>query len=418
MIVLAVGTLAVYLPMLYEKLFVQEVAKTHLLFSPVSKKFIYREKIVGDIPPESYATATDHKPQYAYRDQDGRWYTRVDFEKLLPFIYYKNMELWGLLPLKIDGEIFARETIKKNRQVWELKQTEIGGSILTEPLFPLLESKPGDIRLSFPKDRFRMTENRMEFVNVYSNKVDESVSTLFTNALKARGFEFPGRSIHGKFSILKPYDAGIFMVDNSYNVFHVKRKNGQSIVVKTPISSKLQTRHIKISEKKDRTYYGFLLDEAGKLYLISCDNYELIPLPLKKYDFKTMDFKLVVNPLYKTAIYSDDSMVYGLAMTPDCKPVARYQHRMSRANKTVIDSVHAALFPFSVRFDNSGKQNRLHISCKAGGWFSLVGICLSLLGIIVWNYARHRRIPRKRELCLVALTGIYGLIVLFFYRAG
>ncbi len=412
MVVLAIGAMAVYLPMLYEKLYMQQTGKTHLLFSPVTKRFIYREKIVGTIPAESYAKATDHSPEYAYRDQNGSWYTRVEFEKRLPFIYYKNMELWGLLPITIDNQTFDKETIKKHRQVWELKQAEVNGSKLTEPLYPLLESNPGQVRLSFPEDRFRMTAERMEFVNARTNRVDDTLSTLFTNALKAEGFQFPARSVHGKFSILKPFDEGVFMVDKSYHIFHLKRIKGMPKVVKTPIDPRLKTRHIKVSEKNSKAFYGLLLSGTGVLHLIRYDNYGLIPLPLQGYDAATMDIKLVMNPLYTTAVYSDELTVHGVTMQRDWTPVTQYRHQMSRAKKTLADSIHAALFPFCLRLNNTDGQTHVKVTCTLGGALSLWGIGVSLLCLFFWHQLRYRKSPPKIAFLLVALTGVYGLIVL------
>ncbi len=414
MVVLAVGTMAIYLPMLYAKLFVHQPGKTHLLFSPVIEKFIYREKIVGEIPPESFEKAVDHRPEYAYRDEDGRWYTRVDFEKRLPFIYYKNMELWGLLPIKISGRTFDKDIIKNNRQIWELKQGEACGARLSEPLYPLLESTPGQARLSFPPDRFRMTPDRMEFVNIYKNQVDDVLSTAFTAALKKEGFIFPARSVNGKFSILKPYDAGIFLVDDKYTVFHILRKNGEPVVVKTPVDPALKTSHIKVSEKKNRAYYGLLVSETGTLHLLSCDTYKVIELPLKDYDINTMDFKLIRDPLYTTAIYSDNTTVYGVAMNHAFEPLTSYNHRMSRAEKTVAGNIYAALFPFSIKLEKTSCQGSLHISFSTGGIFSIFGIFLSILYLFSWKYLKYKSFPKKPGLFLVILTGIYGVIVLMF----
>ncbi len=93
--ILAVILMAIYLPMLYGKLFFDRVEKTHLFYSPVTQRFIFKEKIVGPVPPEAKTKAADHHADISYRDQNGAWYTRVDFEKRLPFIYYKNKDLYG-----------------------------------------------------------------------------------------------------------------------------------------------------------------------------------------------------------------------------------------------------------------------------------------------------------------------------------
>ena len=416
LIVLAIGTMAVYLPMIYGKFFFDRVEKTHLFYSPVTERFIYTEKIVGPIPGQALAAAEDHHVELAYRDQDGSWYTRVEFEKRLPFIYYKNMELWGLLPLEIGGETFNKKRIKKHRQVLELKMSDIAGARPQVPFWPLLESNPGQVRLVFPDDRFRMTKNRMEFVNADTNRMDETLTMVFTEALKAEGFVFPARSINGKFTILKPFDEGIFLVDTNYSVFHLKRRNGAPLVVRTPIDPELKPRHIKISENRRREYYGILLSEAGILHLITYDDYALVDLPLDGYDPGTMDVKLIINPLYCTAVYSDEKTIRAVAMDRDYFPLATFRHRMSRATKTLSAAVYEAVFPFQIHPDNQHGKGYLGLRCKTGGALAFIGIAVSLFFAISRDYGRYRKFPGKLDLGIIALTGVYGLITLIFVR--
>ena len=81
----------------------------------------------------------------------------------LPFIFYKNMEIWGLLPLELAGRKFDKKSIKAGRRVMELKSREITGNSPQTPVWPLLESNPGQARLVFPDDRFHMTPSAMKF---------------------------------------------------------------------------------------------------------------------------------------------------------------------------------------------------------------------------------------------------------------
>jgi len=370
--VLAVAVLAVYLPMLYEKLFYDHVRKTHMFFSPVTQGFITKEKIVGPIPPEARAKAVDHHAEMAYRDEDGNWYTRKEFEKLLPFIYYKNMEIWGLLPLHLQGQEFDKAAIKKDRQVLELKSGGIADRRPQTRLWPLLVSNPGQARLVFPTDRFRMTDESMEFINSDTNTVDKELSSLFTQVLKNKGFAFPARSVNGRFTILKPFDEGVFLVDSHYNVFHVKRHKKSPVVVKTPIDPELQTRYIKISENKGREYYGLLLAGSGNLFLLTYDNYSLIPMPLESYDPDRMDFKLIMNPLYRTAIWSDETTIRAEAMDSNYQVLDRHVHRMSRSSVTPMERIHNLLFPFSIHLE-VGHSGFLNIFFQLG---SLLQICL------------------------------------------
>ena len=408
---LTILIMTLYLPMLYEKLFVEEIKKTHLFYSPVSHRFVYTEKIVGHISDESHATAEDHHADKAYRDQDGKWFTRVAYEKQLPFIYYKNMELWGLLPLKLEGLELNKKTIKENRQVMELKPGNIGDHRPQIPLWPLLESNPKQARLVFPTDRFRITDQAIQFINVDTNTVEKELTKLFTKALKAEGFVFPARSVNGKFTILKPFDEGVFIVDAKYQIFHLKRRDDKPLVVKTAIDPALKTRYLKISENQRREYYGLLLAGDGTLHLLTYDNYRLIKLPIDNFDPDRMDFKLIINPLYHTAIYSDETTIWAAAMNMnlDYQVIARYEHRMSRAKITAAQKIYKALFPFSLHLKESS-GGYLKFSLQNGGLKTLIGIIGSLAGFTLWHLIRRRRRPKIATIVLIALTGIYGLI--------
>jgi len=410
LMLLTIAVSAVYLPKLYAKVFFDEVEKTHLFYSPVTERFIYKEKIVGPLPFEALAKAEDHHAETAYRDQDGGWYTRVEFEKNLPFIYYKNMELWGLLPLELGGRTLDKKTIQDHRQVLELRSGDITGHKPQIELWPLLESNPGQVRLVFPEDRFRMTDTAMQFVNADTNTVDRSLTEKFTNSLKARGFSFPARSVHGKFTVLKPFDEGVFLVDANYAVFHVKRVDGEPRVIKTPIPQSLETRHIKVSENKRRAYYGLLLDGSGGVHLLSYGNYRLIRLPMGRYDPETMDFKLLLNPLYATSVYSDDTTIRAVVMDADFNPIDTYTHTMSKSTITPAKQFYAAIFPFTIGLD---KQDGgfMGLDMALGGPLALAGLALGLAVYALASLARRRR-PKPVAALVVAATGIYGLLAI------
>jgi len=396
LIVLAVVVMSSYLPRLYRMAFDRKTGKTHLFFSPVIKKFVFRE-MVGE----------GHR--FLTKDETGKDYDRQTFETLIPFVYYKNMDLWGKLPLNIDGRIFDKETIKKNRQVFELKPRMIADRSPRIQVFPLLESKPGVTRLRFPEDVFRMT-GRMEFINVDTNEVDKDLTKLFTNALKNAGFTFPARLSAGRVSILKSFDEGYFIVDANDGVYHVKRVGGQPLVIKTPIPANLGIRNIKVAENKKREIYGTLLTDKGVLYLITYDNYRLIKLPLIDYNPDTMDFKLLINPLYRTAVYSDDQTVRAVAMDGMYQPVARYRRVMFSGRRTMNNTVFEALFPFYMKTGDK-TSGYLQFDLVRNGWLALIGIALSLLlGVVVMS---KRKIELKNnwpDLAIIMFTGLYGLI--------
>ncbi len=411
---LTIAVLAVFMPRLYDSLVFTRIENTHVFYSPVSKRFIYTERAAFH-DPAAAAKAEDHHSDIVYKDQDGIYYDRLEFERLLPFIYYRNMELRGYLPLQLDGRILDKAVIRQERQVLEVNSATLAGPGPDMGIYPLFEAQSGQAGLVFPDDRFRMAADAMEFVNADYNSVDAELSGMFTSALLKEGFVFPARTVAGNFTILKSFDDGVFIVDANHSVFHVRRAEGRPLVVKTPVPRAVRARYIKVVENEDRRYHGLLFGEDNSVYLFS-GGYGLIKLPLAGYNPDRMDLKLIFDPLYRTAVWSDRETARATAMDKDFKVLARYEHHMSRALRTWKHKLRDALFPFSVRLDDAA-SGQVGISMEFGKYWSNFSILLGL-GLFV-AYMLYRRMRFKRPFspssCLViCLTGIYGLIACFF----
>jgi len=389
---------AVALPRLYDLAFAPDVEPTHLFYSPVRTAFVYREH------------RGNH--DFTYADQHGETFDRRTFETQIPFIYYRNMDLWGLLPLTIGGRSFDAAAMRAARQVFELKAAEIADRAPSIPVYPLLESDPGRARLQFPEDVFRMTAERMEFLNVDTSRIDPDLTALFTDALVAEGFTFPARLVAGKPTILKPFDDGYYFVDAGGAVFHVMRIDGQPHVERTPIPAEIgrAIRHIKVTENERRDVRALVLTMDDRLFLMRGEGFALTPLPTTHYDPDTMDYKLLVNPVAPTAVYGDGAVVHAAALTPDYDVIDTYERPVPGRQGLLEGRVAGALFPF--RLTLSGDAGAfLSWGLRPGGWSGLVGIGLSLLAVL--GVARRRHAGWRATLpnvLLVALTGVFGLL--------
>jgi hypothetical protein len=124
-----------------------------------------------------------------------------------------------------------------------------------------------------------------------------------------------------------------------------------------------------------------------------------------------MDFKLIANPLYRTAIWSDEAVIRAVAMDRNYQVLDRYTHIMSRATVTTAHRVYQALFPFTLHL-KSEDGGFLRLAVQPGGWLSLIGLLASLVGFTVWSRWRHGRMPGIAGLGLVAITGVYGWMAL------
>jgi hypothetical protein len=167
-----------------------------------------------------------------------------------------------------------------------------------------------------------------------------------------------------------------------------------------------------VVESNLRQFHGLLLDGRERLHLLTTDNYRLIELDLPGYHPNEMDFKIIFDPLYKTAVYSNDHLIRAVALDADYRPIADHDHLMSRAVPSLARQVGDLIFPFrlSLRSEQSLMLvPRLRLSPSFFNGFLLVGLLASLVYYGIFHL-RHQRRPALWPLAGVFVTGLYGLI--------
>jgi len=401
---LLVGLLAVHLPALAAALFEPAPESVHLLHSPVLDAFVWKEK-VAVVPPEAAAKNEDHHQDFVYRDEHGTYYSRVEFERLLPFIYYKNMELWGLLPIALHGRSFDAGSIRDDRRVMELPAAGLRARGPDRALVPLLESASDAARLVFPEDRYRLAPDGLQFINADTNQEDQDLSREFTQALRRAGFVFPARLTAGRHTILKPYDAGHMLVDANGAVFHLRRARGRPVAVRTPIPPERDTRFIEIIESARRDHLGLLLDGRGGLHVLDAD-YTLHALSLPGYDPARMDFRLILDPLFATAVYGDAAAIHGVAMDRAFTPLRRHSHDIVPAVPATLRIAMDIAFPFRLAPASLPGDGP---AWRAGSAWSLLGMLASVAALAAIRHVRGQGAGGLAGLALAACCGVYGL---------
>ncbi len=415
--------LAWALPALYDAALIKPIDKTHLFYSPTLKAFIYTEQLRSN--EAEAAGVEDHHADIVYKDEHGIRYDRSAFEAALPFVYFRNMELRGLLPLELEGRRFDRRAVEAARRVLELRARDLDGRRPPRDLLPLIEADPGQAALLYPADRFRLTAAGMEFVNADHNAVDEALTARFTEALTAAGFRFPARRTGGNFTTFKPYEGGLFLVDADGGLFHLVRRRDLPEVRIVPLPDGVIPRHVLVSESRDGPWLGLMLDEQNGLHLIRRDSLDFVSLDLPTYAPDTMDCKLIFDPLYLTAVISDAARVHGAAFrlsdadaAPNrLTPFRTFSHHMSRDRDAPQRAAAERLFPFRVRFareDTTLYAPRLELS---PAWATgALPLCLCMaLGYAVWSRRRPSE-DRYAEIGLILGCGVFGLIAILLLR--
>ncbi|WP_028575489.1 DUF4857 domain-containing protein [Desulfonatronovibrio hydrogenovorans] len=402
LLILAVMAMSYILPAAFDKVVDRKAEEPLLFFSPVLKKFVYQKSLGGH--------------RFIYTDEDGVLYDRQEFEALLPFLYHRNLEIHGMLPLVIDGQSFDLEEIRAGRQAVEIRSRQIRINRQQIDLFPLFNNDPAVPMIPFPEDVFRITHNGMEFKNADYNRIDRELSEVFTHVLEEKRFVYPATVISGNPTNLKPFDEGYFIRDDSGQVFHVKRAMNQPVVVKTGIDPGLDILDMIISENRRMEFYGIVFTTQGEIFLISYDDYRLIQIPVNHFEPPRMDFKLLINPLYRTAIISSNKGIYGLAMDSEYRAVHDFFLERTAGEVGLADRVRDFFLPYQITL-TSDHQSQAKPGLEAGGPWSLAGVFAAMAIFIIFSRKCRKVAVSKIDLIVVFLSGFYGLLAVCFMRS-
>ncbi len=404
------------LPTFYDMLFTKSVAKTHMFYSPVDNNMIYTEQLLArDL--EAEAKSETHHSDVVYKNEKGEYFTKNDFEAKIPFIYFRNMEMRGLLPLNLHGQSFDRPSIEKERRVFEIPARLLDDNTYQEKIYPLLEANPGQVALVLPADRIRLSGDALEMVDSDLNQVDPKRTEEYTKALTDKGFVFPAKGLWGNFNTFKPYEAGVFIVDSKDKTYHLLRENDIPKVTQVTFKENIVPQKVMLAEARDRKYLGLLLDTQNKIYLLHQDGFKLTHIPTPNYMPKSMDFKLIMDPLFITAVYSDSTDIHAIAyenapnLGESLTPIHDFKHEMSQSKSTTTSTIKEILFPFSVTLDDF-HMTKGSLQFNLSPFYFLYGILLGI-ALAAFYYIKFKGQRRTH------MTGFYmqcgSIVVLGIY---
>ncbi len=410
------------LPLLYDLALLEPIDRTHVFYSPVLRKFVYTEQL-RHADPQAAEKSEGHHADIVYRDEDGVYYDRLAFEAALPFIYYRNMEMRGLLPLYLDGRLIGHTEIERARRVLELRARDFDEARPSRSWFPLIEANPGQVALLYPTDRFQPAPDGLRFVNADSNSTDTELSCLFGESLREQGFCFPVRHVGGNFTTFKSHEGGVFLTDAQGALFHLLRRDGRPHVRRLSLPTGLVPRHVLVSESRDRLWLGLLVDTRNRIWLVREADFALLELEVQGYDPQRMDVKVLFDPLHITLITSDVAFARAAIFPLPQKaaengqtlaPLRLFEHRMSRDLEVWQHHAAAALFPFRLTF-SSENSILLHFQpALSPHWITHALPLCALLALVI--FLIHHKKPLRYRIATASLTlatGIYALLPLF-----
>ena len=397
LLVIIIAVCAHFIPKLYWMKFEKSVRTPFISYSPIIHDFIISANVSG----------SKLASEVIIKDTKGNVYTREENDSLLPFMNFRQLASLNKMPVSIDGVDISLDAVRMNNFTFRLTPDAIDFKPIS--LYSLLESKSGRVKLEMPNNFFRITD-RMEFVDGLTNKIDEEKSKIFSDYVLKKGFKFPAKIIAGNPTTRKPFDEGYFVLDANNNLFHIKMVKGKPFCENTNIPKDLDIVNITAMEMNLREFYAYIVTKDNQIYLLSYNNYKLIKLPVKNYNYKTDKFFIIGDLLYRTTSVFHNNYVEIFVADRNYKLVDHYTQGWQDKYETTAGMISTYIFPFSINYldaDSSWYDLYLKFSDLRS---LIVNFFIALIAIGVIKYRKQNLSNSLIDIVLVLFTGIYGLI--------
>ena len=252
---------------------------------------------------QNFASIEVHQGNVIRRDESGKTYTDKEFDSILPLFYYRQLMVDGRNPDTLYGKALTPQSVSMQSFIFRHNPSDINK--VKPKLYPLLESMSGRVDLEMPDDVFRI-DNHIEFIDMATNRVNESKSERFTRSLIDKGFQFPARYVQGNPTVQKEYDEGYMLIDSKGELFHLKQVKGRPHIKHIDLPDSIQPADLFVTEFSDRRSYAFLSDARHQFYVITKPEYALRRLPVDSFDPHSETMLIIADPLNWTVNISSD----------------------------------------------------------------------------------------------------------------
>lgn len=332
---------------------------------------------------ESFASIDFNDGEIVRHDASGKTYTDREFDSILPLFYYRQLLSDGRQPDTLRGVALTPQTVSMQSFYFRNSPSDINK--VKPELYPLLEAMSGRVELQMPPDVFRI-HDRIEFIDMATNRVNDRKSDLFTRALQAKGFEFPAACVSGNPTTRKEYDEGYMLLDGKGGLYHFKQLRGRPYVRRVDLPDSVRIADIFITEFSNRRSYAFLSDEAHNFYVLTNPGYELKQLPVGHFDPRSENIMIVADLFNWTVSISGEEGTRYYAVDADdyslCDTLAY------PAAEGVRQRVAEWLFPFDLSFTSYDDQ---YVYPRLGR-FSACALLLNVLLAVAYLIVRRRHL--------------------------
>ena len=396
LVFVAVITLAIILPRLFWTVFEKPIRKPIAHYSCISNQFMI------------------NRGEKEWTDAKGNKCSRDEYERMLPFMFTKQLLASGTIPDSINGIALEMRAIVKEKSFFRLKTNDVDAP--TSRLYPLFESRSGRAQLELPEDFFRITW-RVDFIDASTNQILEEKSQMFLAALFQKGFSFPAKLISGLPTPRKSCDEGYLIIDSKDQLFHLKMIKDKPFVKKVDLPEGLKFKYIGCVDFKNKEFYAYLFSDKNEIYILTQNDYKLINWPVDGYDPATCDLKIYGDLFNYTVLIEASDQIKAIALNRQYRIVDTYTEKWVVKEDLKAGRIFASIFPaqISMTSDNSKFIRFYFTPSKRANWV-LFNILLLVVHFI-WLYVRKARLKNHlADMGIVAVCGIYGLIAVHLFQ--
>lgn len=281
----------------------------YIFYSDVLNDFIYQE----NLPQHhfNYKTSTQSL-------------TQSEFEQALPFVFWKNLDIQGKLPITIGNKTYNKNTIRASRLSLNYKPKNLIGPLVN--IYPWFNPDPRKGAISFPEQEFSPTSSAINVYNSETAAIDRKLSKAITAKLIGAGAVFPLKNIWGKTTNMKPFDWGYFIYDGQKQLFQLRRENNKIFIKKIKVPQNIGTLvYMQVSENRHKQFFGYLINAKSEMFLLGFNDYSWHKLAIDNFNYKNMELQLLANPLHYLIRYHDKNNYYAIKLSKDYKLEAKFE---------------------------------------------------------------------------------------------
>ncbi|MDL2252425.1 DUF4857 domain-containing protein [Odoribacter sp. OttesenSCG-928-J03] len=310
---------------------------------PVKKPFVLYSSVLHDF----ILTGNEDGSGLKRRDLSDREYTQYELDSLLPTFYYRQLITDGRLPDSLNGVAITPRAIQQDNFTFRITPSDINAPKIE--LYPLLESMSGRVDLEMPDDVFRITHKGIHFIDMNTNVINEEKSTLFTEAMLKKGFQFPAQMITGNPTTRKEYDEGYLILDSGNHLFHLKRVQNRPYVRAIEIPADIQLKHLFVTEFRNRKTLGFATDINNAFYVLEAKTYHLQQVPIRAYNPNTDAFVVFGNMFdWTVRVLGAEVDEYYAIDANDYSMIKKYEPEAPV--RTLAEKIGKYIFPVRIHF--------------------------------------------------------------------